>query len=116
LVIEPGRIRLTTDPKEHHTRPAADPLFRSAAIHYGPRVVGVILTGGSGDGTAGAIAIKRTGGVVMVQDPAEATAPTMPCRAEIARLLVQLSKTPIGARAVAPDPPPSPCGPVRRND
>ena len=41
-----GFIRLDQGPKKHHTRPAADPLFRSAAGIYGSRVIGIILTGG----------------------------------------------------------------------
>ena len=49
-----GFIRLDQAPKENHTRPAADPLFRSAASVYGSRVIGIILTGGGSDGTQGA--------------------------------------------------------------
>jgi len=64
-----GFIRLDQGPKENHTRPAADPLFRSAASVYGPRVIGIILTGGGSDGTQGLIAIEQAGGLAIVQDP-----------------------------------------------
>src|SRR5687768_635794 len=78
LLIEPGRIRLTRGPRENRFRPAIDPLFRSAAQVYGPAAIGVILTGNLGDGTAGLWAIKRLGGTTIVQDPTEATFPSMP--------------------------------------
>jgi len=81
LIFQDGRAYLSRGPREHLTRPAIDPLFRSAAAAFGPRVVGVLLTGYGGDGVPGLISIKAAGGISLVQDPREATHPAMPQRA-----------------------------------
>ena len=81
MLIERDRIRLDGGPKVRHTRPAADPLFVSAAAAYGKRVVGVVLSGGDGDGAVGLQAIKAHGGMALVQRPEEATIPSMPLAA-----------------------------------
>lgn len=81
MIVEGGVIRLTKGPRENFSRPSIDPLFRSAAEAYGPSVIGVILTGGLNDGTAGLYEIKQRGGITMVQDPNEATNPGMPLSA-----------------------------------
>ncbi|GAA4365631.1 chemotaxis protein CheB [Hymenobacter saemangeumensis] len=78
LLVREGRILVTKGPRENHYRPAADALFRSAAVAYGPNVIGVVLTGMLHDGTAGLEFIKRCGGTAVVQDPHEAEYSSMP--------------------------------------
>ena len=81
LLMERSGFRLDAGPKQHRTRPAVNPLFESAAHTFGPRVVGVLLSGGGDDGVRGLIAISAAGGVSLAQDPAEARNPSMPARA-----------------------------------
>ena len=81
LLVEPGVLRLGHGPKEHHFRPAVDPLFRSAARVYGPGAIGVVLSGNLDDGVSGLQVIKQLGGVAIAQDPDDAQAPSMPLAA-----------------------------------
>jgi two-component system chemotaxis response regulator CheB len=81
LLLERGYIRVTKGPKENRFRPAVDPLFRSAAYIYGPRTIGIVLSGALDDGSAGLWAIKLRGGTAIVQDPEDAQHRSMPLNA-----------------------------------
>lgn len=83
LLIEPGTFALSTEGEVQHARPSIDVLFETAADAYGAGVVAVALSCASIDGVRGAAAIRRRGGQVLVQDPAEARSPILP-RAVIA--------------------------------
>jgi two-component system chemotaxis response regulator CheB len=112
LLVEDGHVRLDPGPRVNGHRPAVDALFRSAALSAGSGTAGVVLSGVLDDGTAGLLAVKRAGGVTLVQDPNEALYDGMPRNAiefvhpdhiagarELGELLAGLAESP------PPDPP-----------
>jgi len=116
LLIKKGKMLVTKGAAENRYRPGIDPLFRSAAVSHGSRVIGVVLTGMMDDGTAGLIAIKRCGGVTVVQDPRDAAYSGMPLSAldnvnvdfcvsiaEMGPLLTTLVCKPHGKSKAVPD-------------
>ena len=115
LLVKNGKVLVTKGARENRHRPGIDPLFRSAAVAYGARVIGVVLTGMLDDGTAGLMAIKRCGGVTVVQDPRDAAYAGMPVNAlnnvdvdfcvsvaEMGRLLTTLVSQPHGKNNSGP--------------
>ncbi|HEY7200984.1 MAG TPA: chemotaxis protein CheB, partial [Candidatus Dormibacteraeota bacterium] len=78
LILHADRVELSSGPRENSTRPAIDPLFRSAAAVFRERVCGVVLSGHLDDGAEGLSQIVAAGGMALVQDPAEAAHPAMP--------------------------------------
>lgn len=117
LLVKRGYIRLVQEPKENNTRPAVDPLFRTAGRAYKRRVVGVVLSGTLDDGTAGLIDLKRQGGVAVVQDLTDAFFSGMPKSAiehadvdfilplsSIAPALVRLAHEPVAEEAASTVP------------
>lgn len=78
MTVRGGSIRLTRGPRVHRNRPAIDPLFNSAGVWFRDRAIGVILSGNLDDGTLGLLALKRYGGMAIVQDPDDAMHPDMP--------------------------------------
>ncbi len=116
LVIDGEHMRLPRGPRENSSRPAIDPLFRSAAVSHATSVIGVLLSGNLHDGSAGLDAVHRCGGITIVQDPDEARVPEMPASAlafteihhriemhELATLVRRLVSEPAPPRPPVPD-------------
>jgi two-component system chemotaxis response regulator CheB len=114
MVLRHGLVTLSRGPRENHTRPAIDPLFRSAARAYGPHVIGIVLSGALYDGSLGLMAVQMRGGIAIVQDPREAAVESMPRNAlklvaadyvlpaaEIGSMVVDLVSSPAEAKGVA---------------
>jgi two-component system, chemotaxis family, protein-glutamate methylesterase/glutaminase len=78
LAVKGNKILVGNGPMENRYRPSVDTLFRSAAAYHGQRAIGIVLTGMLEDGAAGMLAIRRAGGVCIIQDPGEAKYPDMP--------------------------------------
>ncbi len=117
LIINKTQMLLSKGPRENGTRPAIDPLFRSAAVTAGPRVIGIVLSGMLDDGCAGLSAIKQCGGICVVQDPEDAPYPDMPRNAirnapvdhvspvaKMGALLNRLARSPLPDPSFTPPP------------
>jgi two-component system chemotaxis response regulator CheB len=118
MIVEEGYLRVLQGPRENLHRPAIDPLFRSAAASYGPRVIGVILSGMLDDGTAGLMLVSAAGGEAIVQDPQSALFAEMPRSAldhvskaqalplqDIPERLLELIRSPLTTRNRPKKPP-----------
>lgn len=116
LLLIGGTIRLGAGLRENLSRPSIDPMFRSAALSFGPRTVGVILSGLLNDGASGLHAVKAVGGTAVVQHPLDAVESEMPRTAlgtvasdhvvtvaELPALLVELAQTEAGPSLPVPD-------------
>lgn len=99
LVDEGPRLSLSIDAPVHFSRPSIDVLFESAADVFGPRLVGVLLSGANEDGARGLAAVREAGGLAIVQDPASAPMPAMPLAA-LARTTIDHTLPPSGIAAL----------------
>lgn len=80
-LVEDGHVSLSTEAEVRFSRPSIDVAFQTAAAAYGARAVGVVLTGANDDGARGLAAIRRAGGMAIVQEPASAEHAAMPAAA-----------------------------------
>jgi two-component system, chemotaxis family, protein-glutamate methylesterase/glutaminase len=109
VLIDDDHLALSTEARVQYARPSIDVLFMSAAETHGSRTIAVILTGANRDGVVGARQIKLRGGIILVQDPATAEAPTMPT-ATLAAVAVDrvltLAEIPVVLAELTRAPPP----------
>jgi two-component system chemotaxis response regulator CheB len=116
LDVVDGTVRLTREPRENGHRPSVDPLLRSIARAYGPRAVGIVLSGNRDDGARGLAVLHSLGGTAIVQDPAECLYSGMPTNAALAvpdaEILgldaIAARLTDLARRPPGPDPEPEP--------
>jgi two-component system chemotaxis response regulator CheB len=101
MCVVADHISLNQKPRVHNVRPAIDPMFASIAEAYGKRVMGIVLSGAGKDGAAGIVEIERLGGCALVQDPRQATSPSMPKAALAADAPESLSIEDIAIRVMA---------------
>jgi two-component system chemotaxis response regulator CheB len=120
LLVADDALALSNGPTENGHRPAVNALFRSAAKAFGPRCVGVVLSGALDDGAAGLGAIAARGGATVVQAAEDAICPGMPKAAlrevpdcqvlpvrEMGSVLAELVRREPGSRRVAVDAEPA---------
>lgn len=116
MLVKEGQVLIGQGPAENRWRPSIDVLFRSAAASYGSYAIGIIITGMLNDGAAGMSALKRSGGICIVQDPNEAEFPDMPLAvldtievdhcvrlSEMGQLISDITKNGVISNPVPPD-------------
>ncbi|BBY41458.1 chemotaxis protein CheB [Mycobacterium mantenii] len=81
LLVADHRVLLSQGPTENGHRPAINALFRSVALTFGSRGIGVLLSGVLDDGVLGMAAIRSCGGTTIGQSPEDALFPALPTNA-----------------------------------
>jgi two-component system, chemotaxis family, protein-glutamate methylesterase/glutaminase len=81
MLVEDSCVEVSCEEQVRFSRPSIDVLFESVADEFGPRAIGVVLTGANDDGSRGLAEIARRGGHTVVQDPATSERPEMPAAA-----------------------------------
>ncbi|HZA09788.1 chemotaxis protein CheB [Mycobacterium sp.] len=117
LLIHDHRVVLSDGPTENGHRPAINALFRSVALGYAQRAVGILLSGVLDDGVLGSAAIRSRGGTTIAQQPSGAMFSGLPLNAvqagvidheipaaEMGGLLKELADREFEEREMEPDP------------